>query len=766
MSLSKSKIFAQTYILSNLKFYNLFKSEILNFKGWKEIVMSILLYKLGKWSVKYKKTVLALWVVFIALIFTLALILKPSFSDDMSIPGTPSEEANALLQKEFPSGSDAGSLRIVFGAEENENLTSQVSMQAINDVLAKIMEDNEVASVADPFEAQTINAEGTVAYADVTYKEASEDVPESSLEHAEESLKIAENLGIAVAMNGNILPFELEIGGISEIIGVILAFVVLSITFASFVIAGLPIVNALLGLVASIGVTLIGSSIFDITSFSLSLSVMIGLAVGIDYALFIFSKHKQQVRDGIEINESIARANGTAGGAVIFAGLTVIVALCGLTVVGIPFLAAMGITAALSVLFAVLVSITVGPAVLAFVGKRIEKKNRLLSKKTNVQKNQTDSNAWGRFVTQQPLLVAFGAIVILGVISIPALNLQLGLPDDGMKAEEDSARQAYDMLSEGFGAGFNGPLAVLIDADGTSGDVTEQFEKSVEEISRLNNVSFATPAMPNESGKYAIVSVTPKTGPNDIGTADLVHDIRALSLNDGGEDIDFRVTGLTAINIDIAEKLNDAIPIFAVIIVGFAFILLMVVFRSLLVPLTAVAGFLLTMTATLGFSVFILQDGNFNNILGIPQEGPILAFLPILVIGILFGLAMDYQVFLVSRMHEEYTLTKDPVGAILAGIKHSGPVVTAAGLIMIFVFAGFIFVGDPMIKSMGLALAFGVLFDAFIVRLALIPALMKLMGHSTWYLPRWLNKIIPDVDIEGHKLTEQLKEKHNKNLNE
>ncbi|MEC0281288.1 MMPL family transporter [Terribacillus saccharophilus] len=722
--------------------------------------MSTLLYRLGKWSALHKKTVLVGWIALIAIIFISAFLLKPSFSGDMSIPGTPSEEANALLQEEFPSGSDAGSLRIVFGAEGNEKLTSESSQQAISDVLDKIMEDDQVASAANPFKAQTVSADGAVAYADITYKEAAADVPESSLEHAEKSIEIAKNEGLQVAMKGDIIPSEVEIGGISEVIGIVMAFIVLSITFASFVIAGLPILNALLGLVASIGVTLIGASMFDITSFSLSLSVMIGLAVGIDYALFIFSKHRQQVRDGIEINESIARANGTAGGAVIFAGLTVIVALCGLTVIGIPFLAAMGITAALSVLFAVLVSITAGPAVLALVGKRIDKKNRLLSKSSKNQKGQTDSNAWGRFVTKQPLIVTIISIVILVIISIPATDLRLGLPDDGMKAEDDPARQAYDLLADGFGEGFNGPLAVLVDASGTSGDQTVQFQKATEEIGKLDNVSQVTPAMPNESGKYAIVNVIPETGPNDSGTADLVHDIRKLSLNDGGENIEFRVTGLTAINIDIAEKLNDAIPIFGVIIVGFAFILLMIVFRSLLVPLTAVAGFLLTMTATLGFSVFILQDGYLNSLLGIPQEGPILAFLPILVIGILFGLAMDYQVFLVSRMHEEYTITKDPVRSILAGLKYSGPVVTAAGLIMIFVFAGFIFAGDTMIKSMGLALTFGVLFDAFIVRLALIPAIMKLMGHATWYLPKWLDKIIPNVDIEGHKLSEKLSEQN------
>ncbi|MFS0562742.1 MMPL family transporter [Terribacillus sp. 179-K 1B1 HS] len=730
--------------------------------------MSTLLYRIGSWCVRNKKKVLYGWCILIAVIFTAALLLKPTFSDDMSIPGTPSEKAMKVIEEEFPSAPDAGSARVIFEAKEDENLMSESAQKTIGDVLNSIMKDKEVDSIANPYEVQTINEDGTVAYADVTYKEAGEDLPENSLEHIQNSIKIAQDEGMRVEYTGDILPFELEVGGISEVIGIALAFIVLSVTFASFLMAGLPILTALMGLLTSIGLTFIGTKIFDISSFSLSLTVMIGLAVGIDYALFIFSKHRQQVRDGIDINESIARASGTAGGAVVFAGLTVIVALCGLSVVGIPFLAVMGMTAAISVLFAVLISMTAVPAVLAVLGKRIDptyKRNRLLGRFIR-RGNDESSNSWGRLITKHPLTIGVLGILLLLVISIPALDLRLGLPDDGMQAEEKPARQAYDLLAEGFGEGFNGPLVALVDASDTSGDQKEEFQEIMEEITKLDNVQSATPAIPNETGRYAIINVIPETGPNDEKTANLVHDLRDISVvNSNGEHLNLSITGLTAINIDIAEKLNEAIPVFATIIIGFAFILLLVVFRSLLVPLTAVAGFLLTMTATLGFSVFVLQKGNLSQLFGIPEPGPILAFLPILVIGILFGLAMDYQVFLVSRMHEEYLHTRDPERSILAGLKYSGPVVTAAGLIMIFVFAGFIFAGDPMIKSIGLALTFGVLFDAFIVRMTIIPSLMKVMGHATWYLPKWLDRIIPNVDIEGHKLLKQ-KEKEDQKQND
>lgn len=729
--------------------------------------MSKLLYKIGGWSARNKFKILGGWIIIMIAILGIAFSMKPAFSEEMTIPGTPSEKAADIISEEFPSTPDVGSIRMIFGAGENQKLDSKEAQKAISDALAKILQDKSVKSIANPYEVGTINSEATVAYADITYKEKAEDITEKSKELVKDSAKMTEDQGIQTELSGDITAFNLEIGGISEVIGIVMAFIVLVVMFTSFLIAGLPIFTALIGLATSLGITFLATNFFDISSVSMTLAIMIGLAVGIDYSLFIFSKHRQQLEEDMDIHESIARATGTAGGAVVFAGLTVMVALCGLTVVGVPFLAVMGLTAAISVLMAMLISITLVPAILAWIGNRMKPNQnvsgifRFITKRGEKRQGQS-TNWWGRFLKRQPLLITIISILLLLTISVPAIHLRLGLPDDGMKAEDTPERQAYDLMAEGFGKGVNGPLVALIDASNTNGNKTDAINTIAKKLTELDNVSSATPPIPSESGDYAIVNITPKTGPNDEETTNLVHDIRDITASDSKDSPHIYVTGMTAINIDIAEKLNDAIPLFAGLIVGFAFLLLIVVFRSLLVPLTAVLGFLLTMTATLGFSVFVLQDGYLDKLFGIPAEGPILAFLPILVIGILFGLAMDYQVFLVSRMREEYVNTGNARESVQAGIKFSGPVVTAAGLIMIFVFASFIFAGDVMIKSMGLALAFGILFDAFIVRLTIIPGLMILMGKASWYLPKWLDKIIPNVDIEGHGLDEVLKKEKNK----
>jgi len=731
--------------------------------------MSKLLYKIGGWSARNKFKVLGGWIIIMVAILTIAFTLKPTFNDDMAIPGTPSEKAGNIISKEFPSAPKAGSIRIIFGAGENEKLTSKENRETISDTLNKISQDKAIKSITNPYEVGTISNDGTVAYADITYKKKAENITEKSKKLVKDSAKITEYKNIQTELSGDITLSSLEIGGVSEVIGIVMAFIVLAVMFSSFLIAGLPIFTALIGLAASLGITFLSTKFFDISSVSMTLSIMIGLAVGIDYALFIFSKHRQQLSEEMDIHKSIAQATGTAGGAVVFAGLTVIVALCGLTVVGVPFLATMGLTAAISVLMAILISITLVPAILAWTGNKMRPNRKVsgifqfISKKREKNHNQS-TNWWGRFLKRQPLLITIIGILLLLTVSVPALHLRLGLPDNGMKGENTPERQAYDLMAKGFGKGVNGSLVALIDASDIDGNKMNKINNMAKKLTRLDNVASVTPAVPSENGKYAIVNITPKTGPNDKETTDLVHDIRDVTLADSKESPYIYVTGITAVNIDIAEKLNEAIPVFASLIVGFAFLLLLVIFRSLLVPLTAVLGFLLTMTATLGFTVFVLQDGYLGDLFGIPAKGPILAFLPVLVIGILFGLAMDYQVFLVSRMREEYVKTGNARESVQAGIKFSGPVVTAAGLIMIFVFAGFIFPEDLQIKSMGLSLAFGILFDAFIVRLTIIPGLMILMGKASWYLPKWLDRIIPNVDIEGDSLNEILeKEKKEKN---
>ncbi|MCY8571893.1 MMPL family transporter, partial [Bacillus haynesii] len=378
--------------------------------------MSKMLYKLGGWVARNRIKVICAWIVVLVASIGLAITLKPSFSEDMSIPDTPSEKAIDVIQKEFPHGPDKGSIRVIFGAEDGEKLTSKSAEKAIENTLKEIDKDGSVDSIASPFVTGTIAKDGTVAYADIKYKSSADDIKNYSIKHLKDSLKMADYEGLQTELSGDVPGAEMEIGGISEIIGIILAFIVLAITFGSLLIAGLPILTALIGLGVSIGLVLIGTQVFDIASVSLSLAGMIGLAVGIDYALFIFTKHRQFLGEGIQKNESIARATGTAGSAVVFAGLTVIVALCGLTVVNIPFMSAMGLTAGLSVLMAVLASITLVPAVLSIAGKRMVPK---ANKKQ--EKQSAETNVWGRFVTKNPIMLSVCSILILLVISIPSM---------------------------------------------------------------------------------------------------------------------------------------------------------------------------------------------------------------------------------------------------------------------------------------------------------------------------------------------------------
>lgn len=722
--------------------------------------MAKYLYKVGKWAVNHKKKVFGGTIGILIVITIVALSMGPSFSEEMSIPGTESEQAGKILEEEYQT-SDVpapGTVHLVLKAPKNETLESKEVVDIINQTVDNIKRDKAVVSVATPADLGNYNETKQIGYAVVTYDVPADEVTEDSKEVILDSMEVTRDAGIQTELAGSVAFSELEIGGITEGIGVLVAFAILAITFTSFLAAGMPIITAVIGLGIGILSILIGTNFLDIPSFALSLAAMLGLAVGIDYALFIISRFRQELSKGHSVTEAIAIATGTAGSAVVFAGLTVIVALLGLGVANIPFLTMMGISAAVCVLFAILVAVIFVPALLGLFGHKIgpSRKNRILERLTN-KKKENESSRWGIFVTKRPWIVAVLGVLLLVIISIPFFHMQLGLPDNGTKSEDTTERRAYDLLTEAYGPGYHSSLIVLAKTDKSNEDSQKSINNVTEDLSDLANVDSVSPPIPSKSGYVFMISITPKTGPNDIETNELVHSIRALSDNNK-EQIELLVTGSTAVNIDISEKLNDALPLFASLIVGFAFILLMLVFRSILVPLKAVLGFLLSLGATLGFVVYVIQDGNFINLFGFPTASPVLAFLPVIVIGILFGLAMDYEVFLVSRMREEFTHSKDAKKAILAGINDSGGVVTAAGLIMVAVFTGFMLAPDPIIKSMGFALTFGIIFDAFIVRMAIVPAVMTLMGKAAWYLPSWLEKILPNIDVEGTSIQTEVTE--------
>lgn len=723
--------------------------------------MAKYLYRLGRWAYTAKLKVIVGTFLALLLLGAVALNMGISFNGEMTIPGTKSEQAGEILKKEFSvAGSvSGGQALLIFKAPEGQTLESEETAKPIRDLLSKAAEDKAVDKVISPYDNASLNATGEIGYAAVVYKVPAAEVSDQSKEHVLKIIEDTRNQGIQTELGGDIAFSELEIMSAMEAVGVAIAFIILALTLTSFLAAGMPILTAIVGLGIGVMCILIGSNFVDMSAVSITLAVMLGLAVGIDYALFILARYRQQLAEGCNVQESIAIANATAGSSVVFAGLTVVIALCGLAVVQIPFLTMMGLAAAVCVLVSIIIAILFVPALLAVAGERIgpARSNAFLGKFKKSDQKPGWLEKWSSFVTRRPIVISVVGIAMLLVISIPFFHMQLGLPDNGLKSEETTERRGFDLLEEAYGPGYHSPLIIVALTEGAD-DTQAAIDETVNRLGKLDNVASVTPAYPSPSGKAAMLTVTPKTGPHASETGDLVHQIRDLSLETQKKNqVELLVTGAAAVNIDISEKLSSALPQFALVIVVLALILLTMVFRSVLVPIKAVLGFLLSLGATLGFVVFVLQDGYLNTLFGIPEPGPVLNFLPVIVVGILFGLAMDYEVFLVSRMREEYAHTGDARKAVTAGIRGSGAVVTAAALIMIAVFAGFIFAEDPIIKSMGLALAFGVLFDAFVVRLAVVPAVMTLLGRAAWYLPNWLDRILPNIDVEGEGIKHQVK---------
>ncbi|MDT8717767.1 MMPL family transporter [Clostridium sp. 19966] len=720
--------------------------------------MARLLYKLGAWCYKRPKRIILFWMMIIAVAVGLTLNYGINFKGDMTIPGTESENAGNLLKDAFGQTKDYGSVRVIFKVQDGKTVEDDSVKTAINNTLEKIQkEDSEVKAVTSPYTSKTISKNNKIAYADITYKEESDKVTKESKDKVLEGLKIANAAGLETGVGGSVSFSQTEIGGNSELVSIITAFVILVFTLGSFLAAGLPIITALIGLMAGLMAIMAGTNVVDMSSFSLSLASMVGLAVGIDYALFIISRYRQNLSEGYDMKEAAAIAMGTAGSAVLFAGVTVIIALCGLSLVGVPFLGVMGKVAAFMVLIVVMVSLTAVPAVIRLAGRHIQprKKNKNEVKEKNNLK-VSNSNFWGRLVIKHPIIMIISVILLTVLLGYSAPDMELGLPDNGMLPKNSVERTGYDLLSEGFGAGVNGSLVIVEQVSGSGDNAMQNLQATANEIKSLPGIANLSPVIPSKDGKIAMLSLTPTTGPNDKETKDLVNAIREKSKDtEKNYKVKLMVTGRTAVNIDTASKLSDAIPTFAIVVLGLAFVLMVLVFRSILVPIKAVLGFLMTLVATIGFDVLTLQKGNFSDLLGIAKPGPILCFIPIIVIGILFGLAMDYEVFLVSRMREHFSRTGNAREAVTSGIKSSGVVVAAAGLIMTVVFASFASQVDVNIKSMGIPMAFGVLFDAFVVRMTFVPAVMTLFGKSAWYMPKWLDRLLPKFDIEGEALAKE-----------
>jgi RND superfamily putative drug exporter len=730
--------------------------------------MARVLDRLGRGSFRHRWIVLIVWLVVLAAAGLGAVASGLNISNSFSIPGTESEKAQSLVAErlgEQASGVGANNsspaneglatstARVVVAAPEGESFLTGTGIQDVLTALAPVAQAPDVAAVSDPVAAQAVAPDGSLVYVDVAFSVGMEDVPTATTDVLEDAADTLEADGYEVALSGGPFTAPLELVGPTEVLGLVVAAVVLIVTFGSLLAAGMPILTALLGVGIGVAGVLSLSGVTDISSSTLTLALMLGIAVGIDYALFLLSRHRQQLADGMDPETSAGRAVGTAGSAVGFAGTTVVIALAALAVTGIPFLAAMGLAASVTVVIAVLVALTLLPAIMGFAGERLRPRGRALRQ---AERSRDSGNRWGGFVTSHPVITLVVSAVVLLTIAIPALSMRLGLPDAGREREGSGDRRAFEMLAEGFGPGFNGPLVVLVDAAEDPSALPAAVQAVTAQVAELPDVAYAAPvAAPgaSEGADAALVVVLPTGAPDSQETADLVHAIRDVRPElESATGTQLWVTGAAAANIDITEKLSSAFPLFLVIVVGLAIVLLLVAFRSVLVPVTAVLGFLLTIAAAFGATTAVFQWGWLNDIFNVDSTGPLLSFLPILLVGVLFGLAMDYQVFLVSRMREEHVHGADPVSSVRIGFAHGARVVLAAALIMISVFSSFVFSGSTQISPIAFALAVGILFDALVVRMTMIPAAMAVLGTAAWWIPAWLDRILPNVDIEGAAL--------------
>ncbi|MFJ2234603.1 MMPL family transporter [Streptomyces sp. NPDC087859] len=719
--------------------------------------MATFLYKLGRLAFRRRHFVALIWVALLTLAGVGAASAPSAGSTSFSIPGTEAQKAFDLLEQRFPgSSADGGTGRIVFKAPEGEKMTDAANKATVAKTVKELGDGSQVVSVSDPFTTNAVSKDGTVAYTSVTYDAPGMELAESTREALEKAGDEARATGLTVDIGGDALQAAAEPGAAGEIIGIAIAAVVLVITLGSLVAAGLPLLTAIIGVGIGVSTITALANALDLGDTTSTLALMIGLAVGIDYALFIVSRYRGELAEGRDREEAAGRATGTAGSAVVFAGLTVVIALAGLAVVNVPMLTKMGLAAAGTVVVAVLIALTMVPALLGYAGRKVrpagEKRKANKAKAAEGRAKPALGVRWASFVIRRPAAVLLLGVVGLGAIAVPATQLELGLPDDGSQPTSTTQRRAYDLLSEGFGPGFNGPLMIVVDAK-DSADPKAAATTVADGIKDLKDVVTVTPATFNKAGDTAMITVIPDSKPSSTQTEDLVHAIRDQGAEIKADtDASVLVTGTTAMNIDFSQKLNDALIPYLGLVVGLAFLLLIVVFRSILVPLKAALGFLLSVLAALGAVVAVFQWGWLSGLIGVEETGPIMSMMPIFMVGVVFGLAMDYEVFLVTRMREAYVHGESPSQAIVTGFRHSSRVVVAAAIIMMAVFGGFISSSESMIKMIGFGLAIAVFFDAFVVRMAIVPAVLALLGKKAWWLPKWLDRALPNVDVEGEGL--------------
>ena len=737
--------------------------------------MSTLLFSLGRWSFRHPWRVLVAWLLVLGIAGGAALALGKGTDNTFSIPGTESQAGLEQLERTFPQVSGTSAQFIVVAAP-GDDVKDAAYKAPIQRTVGELADLKGVLAATSPFDEHVtgmVSKDGTAGIVRLQFRGQASEVSSATkdeLRTAVSDLQKELPDGARAVLGGDLFATSIPALSITEAVGLVIALLVLIVTFRSFVVAGMPLVTAILGVGISMAAIFAATAFASVSSTTPLLALMLGLAVGIDYALFIMARHQDQVRAGVDPEESAARATGTAGSAVLFAGVTVLIALIGLGFAGIPFLTTMGIAAAVAVAIAVLIAVTLTPAILGFLKGRVAgrpPRAATRTKKTPSAPRRRFSERWVGGVTKHPVLVAVAVVLGLGVVAVPATSLALALPNAGVLDKGSEARQNYDLTAEHFGPGFNGPL-ILTGTIVTSTDPVGLMDRLGDAVGRLPGVAEIALATPNQTADTGIVQVIPTTAPDAPATADLVRELRAHHDEWKKEfGIDLKVTGFTAVGIDISDQLGAALLPFGIFVIGLSLVLLTIVFRSLWVPVTAALGYLLSIVAAFGVVAAVFEWGWFADALHVARVGPIISFMPIILMGVLFGLAMDYQVFLVSRMREDYvhdpeskdraTARAAAIRAVRSGFSGSARVVTAAAVIMFAVFVAFVPEGDSSLKPIALGLAAGIAIDAFLVRMTLIPALMAILGDRAWRIPAWLGRVLPHVDIEGEAVE---REKH------
>jgi RND superfamily putative drug exporter len=717
--------------------------------------MSTYLYRLGRFSVRRRWFVLGAWVLAVVAITIAGRAAGGGLKDQFTVPGVESQQATDLLKATFPAQA-GGTAQVVF-APSHGTVTSAANRAAIEQTLGRMAKVSHVVSVASPYESATqISKDGTIAVANVAFDAKPLDMGKQPYNDLKASVSPATKAGVQVDFGGEVAQFgEQSTSAGSEGLGILAAMIILIIAFGSVIAMGLSIGTALFGLATGIsGVTLV-SAFVTIPTVAETIAVMVGLGVGIDYALFIVTRHRAGLGRGLTVADAAGRAIATAGQAVLIAGVTVVIAICGLAVAGIPLVTWMGFGAAMVVAVTVAAALTLLPALIGFAGHNVDRFG-IPGFKARVEMGARDEDGryhgWARMshhVSRHALAYLVASLALVLTLAVPMLSLRLGQPDAGNDPTSSTLRRSYDLLAKGFGPGTNGPLILSVDLRGATGAaVLPTISKAVAADPDVVSVA---PAVLSPSRETAVVQVIPGSSPQAAQTTALIKRLRndVLPPAVGSSGARVYVGGPTATFIDMSDRIASRLPLFIGAVILLSFLLLLMVFRSLVVPLKAAIMNVLSIGAAYGVIVAIFQWGWGASLFGVHESLPISSFVPMLMFAILFGLSMDYEVFLLSRVREEYLLSHDNTESVATGIATTGRVITSAALIMISVFLSFVLGDNPTVKMIGIGLATAVFVDATIIRMVLVPATMKLLGDANWWLPKWLDRILPNLDIEG-----------------